>query len=51
MNQISGKVSVFTMREQPKIDEEFGKEQTGSVFTFSKDLAKKPVYLIVRGNE
>lgn len=47
VNEISGKVEVYSLREEPKGNDRYGKEETGSVLIFDKDLATKPIFLVV----
>jgi hypothetical protein len=51
LNEISGKVEVYSLREEPKGNDRYGKEETGSVLIFDKDLATKPIFLVVDGRE
>lgn len=48
MNQISGKVEVFSLREEPNEENRYGKEETSSVLVFDKDLASKPIFIVVK---
>ena len=39
------------MREEPVGNNRYGTEETNSVVIFDKDLATKPIYLVVDGKE
>ncbi len=42
---------MYSLREEPTATNRYGKEETNSVVVFSKDLAAKPIYLVVEGKD